>query len=310
MWMTTVAVERSQVVAATAEQAWSLLSSPAVWSLMAGSFAMDATPATPATGRPRIVMYAHHGHVHCRVSEVSEDRAGQMMSLRRLDQPPDSEPELTLSVVSGRGGVKAVMCVRGTIQREGKLDFRATWRKQLDAWLGVCRSVLEGRTPWPDLGIPDDVRAACTRRRVLEDAVSVSATALISAPPVQVWETVWDPATSRVISLECVAAGQVPGTPSRQVGEIQYFVHQPPGHPPDVHLLVVHELADGHRALVQSINGPENETLHLVEPEAGGTRLTLTSRYPGRAVNGNHELFRSNLAQQVARYKSLLEEPG
>jgi hypothetical protein len=62
--------------------------------------------------------------------------------------------------------------------------------------------------------------------------------------------------------------------------------------------------------VVQSVSPQENEILHLVEPEAGGTRLTLTSLYPGRIVNGHHDRLRSGLAQEVARYKSLLEEPA
>lgn len=62
---------------------------------------------------------------------------------------------------------------------------------QLTAWLRECKAVLEGSRPWPDGGLPAGVREACTRRRVLEAAVSFTAATLIAAPSAHVWQALW-----------------------------------------------------------------------------------------------------------------------
>jgi hypothetical protein len=260
-----VAVERSQAIAVTPDRAWSLLSSAALWSLRPERCAFDV-PAVPGAARLRVSLAVRAGQVACDVLAVTGEVPGRRIRLSTVTTAPPGAVTFTLSVMPEGDQVRAVIAVRNRVRRGAGLDVRAVWRRQLKAWLGECREVLEGRRAWPADGLPDGVHAVCARRRPVPDApVVVSATALISAPQARVWQTVWDPETSLLLAQDAVAAGHVPGTPSRQPGEMQYGIHRLPDGRLHPHLLVAQEITDGHSVMVQEA-GPAGTHHHPPYP--------------------------------------------
>jgi hypothetical protein len=217
-----VVVERSQVVDALPERVWSLLSSPQAWSLRPARFAFDVT--APAGSRLRIMLGLVRGDPRCVLYEISEV-PGQAISLHTL---PHGRERLSLSAASQGHGTRATITTSSPIPRgSSKGDVRAYWQVQLETWLGNLSAVLEGRSRWPDAGIGPGLRAACSPRAPLASSAEASASALIRAPVGQVWQAVHAPESALLMDPgHMVCAGQVPGTPANQVGEMQYFVRR------------------------------------------------------------------------------------
>jgi hypothetical protein len=305
---TTVAVQESQTIDATADQTWSLLGSPAAWSLQSGGFTFDV-PATASTGLLRVLVGLRGDGVACEVLEVTEEKPGRSVCLRSVSTRPGQEQAFTLSVLPGGRRVQAGIGVREVARRAAKREVEAFWRKRLTAWLTKCQAVLEGRTPWPD-GLPADLLAACTEPGPLTEPVGFSAATPIAAPPTRVWQTLWDPETTLRMDTEGVAAGRVPGTPAQQAGEMQYFIRRRPDGRLTASLGTVLQADAGRSALVRSAGPVQSEVLHLIEPEGEGTRLTLTASYPRQLVHGHFEQVGSEVTKLVTGYKTLLEESG
>jgi hypothetical protein len=309
---TMVVIQQARKIQAAPEKVWSLLTSPAVWSLRPGDYAFDAAPST-GTDRLRIVMsILRSGLVGSDVFGIGGEESGQSLCLNNLSVPQTGRGDLAFffSVLPARRGTKAVITVHSRVNRRAKGAIRSWWHQQLKPWLAECAAVLEDRRPWPANGLPADVRAACLARRPIGEAVSVSASTLISAPPDRTWRAVWNPATTLLADPDCVAAGQVPGTPSQRVGEMQYFVHRLPDGRLQAQLIAVDDLDEGRTALVHAVNSAwYSEVHHQVEPEAGGTRLTLTTRHYPATVD-RPKPYEGDMAARVSRYKSVIETLG
>jgi hypothetical protein len=309
MWETMVTIRQAQKIQAEPGKVWLLLTSPAAWSLRPGHYAFDADPAT-GTDRLRIVLsILRSGLVGSAVFGISDEEPGQSLCLNNLSdrRAEPGVPAFFFSVLPAPRGTKAAITVHRRINRWAKGATQSWWHKQLKPWLAECAAVLEGRRPWPADGLPAAVRAACLTRRPIGEAVSVSASALIGAPPDQTWRAVWNPATTLLTDPDCVAAGQVPGTPSRRIGEMQYSVHRWPDGRLQSRLIAVDDLDEGRTALVHAINTPVYaEVHHRVEPEAGGTRLTLTDRHYPATVE-RLEPYEADMTVTVSRYKSVIE---
>jgi len=158
---------------------------------------------------------------------------------------------------------------------------------------------------------------ACTRRELLRNPAQASAAALIRAPISQVWDIVCAPASLRHADPQRVLyGGQVPGTPSRQPGDMQYYVH---GHPAgdgrmtaSVYVLTA---VEGQRsALIVQLSAPHFEVLRTVTPDPGGTRLELTYRWPARTPRKSREalgrLMAGEVRATVSSYRDLIEAAG
>ena len=309
IWETVVVVERSRVIKATPELVWSLLSSPAAWSLRPGRFAFDVTDAP--TGRLRVSLAATSRRVGGDVFEVTGEEPGCSVSLRAAGVTGPGAVTLTFSVIPDADRVVAVIRTRTTVRRGAGFDVRARWRRQLKAWLAECGEVLEGRRPWPDDGPPAEVRAAWARRRVPADAPSVSANTLIGAPPAVVWPIMEDPATDLRLDPGTVAAGTVPGTPRLAPGEMQWEIRRLGDGRLRPCLTEVQERVEERSAKVREILPLTSEILYRTEPEAGGTRLTLTCRYSAQTLTARQqEEMASGVSRIVDRYKTLIEEGG
>lgn len=307
LWDTVVVVERSRVIRAAPERAWSLLSSPAMWSLRPGRFAFDVTAAE--AGRLRVSLRADSRRVGGDVLEVAGEEPGRSVSLRTAGVTGPGAVMFTFSVVPDGDRVVAVIRARNTVRRGTGLDVRAGWRRQLKAWLAECSEVLEGRRPWPEDSPPADVRAAWAKHRVPADAPSVSANALIGAPPAVVWPIMEDPATDLRLNPGTVAVGTVPGTPPLEPGEMQWEIRRLDDGRLRPCLSEIQERAKERSAKVLEILPLTSEILYRIEPEAGGTRLTLTCRYPaGTRTSKQQEELASGISDIVNRYKTLIEE--
>jgi hypothetical protein len=145
--------------------------------------------------------------------------------------------------------------------------------------------------------------------------MEASADVVINGAPGPVWATIWDPVSSRLLHPERIAwSGQVPGTPTRKAGEMQYFVNRHPGGRFTASVLMVTELADGHRAVTRQLGRPL-EIVHIVTPVPGGTRLELTYRLPARKLRGRDESrhvlekMRAELRRSAESYRLLIEGP-
>jgi len=106
-----------------------------------------------------------------------------------------------------------------------------------------------------------------------------------------------------------VAAGHVPGTPVLEPGEMQYEIHRLKDGRLRPELQAVQELTGERSALVLGILPVASEDLYRTEPEDGGTRLTLTCRYPARTFTpAQQEALANGVSDIVNRYKALIED--
>lgn len=325
MWKTTVRVGREQLVDALPEKVWELAGSPAALSVFPGWFAFGIPGAVAGTDRLCcLLVYGQASfsqpvvdisRVRGAVVDVREEIPGQLISWQVLSAEPAGRQVFTLSVRPKANKSALRIAVSDVVPRSLKADLRPYWRSQVKAWLAGLRAAAEGRTPWPQAVMPAAVWQALTASAPLRQPVEASAAVVIDGAPGAVWETVWDPASARQIDPEHVAwSGQVPGTPVREVGEMQYFVRRLPGGRFSVSICMVTELADGHRAVTRCICGL-HEYVHVITPVPGGTRLELTARWSERAVRGGagaRELLETSRAEQrqiVEGYQALIEGP-
>jgi uncharacterized protein YndB with AHSA1/START domain len=310
-----VVVERSQVIDAPPELVWSLLSSPKAWALLSGPelvpvrFAFDVT--APEGGRLRVVLGLGRGGPQCVLYEISGEVPGQAMSLHTPGTLPPGQERLTLSAAPQGRGTRATITTSNLVARgKSKASVKAFWQVRLEIWLRNLSAVIEGRSAWPEAGIGPGLRAACSPRAPLTSPAEVSASAVIMAPVGQVWQAIYAPESALLIDPDhVVCAGQVPGTPTRQVGEIQYIVRREDDGRIGARACVVTELTDQHSALTADITPPHVEVLHLVTPAQHGTQLQLTFRWPAR-TRKNQALKRhlaDSIQAQVDGYKKVIE---
>jgi hypothetical protein len=244
--------------------------------------------------------------------DVRQEIPGQLISWQALGTEPPGKEVFTLSV-QPRGGRSAVRIAVSDVDDRGAVAFRESYRRrQVKAWLGGLRAAAEGRAPWPQAVPPAAVQRAMAAPAPLRKPMEASAAVVIDGAPAAVWATVWDPVSSRLIEPERIAwAGNVPGTVMREVGELQCFVDRHPGGRFGASVLMVTELADGHRAVTRQLGQPY-EVVHAITPVPGGTRLEMTARM-ARGSRGDGaarqvlETMRTNMRRSAEGYRSLIE---
>jgi hypothetical protein len=304
-----IVVERSQLIDAPPERVWSLLASPEAWSLRPARFAFDVT--APAGSRLRVVLGLGRAGPVCVLYEISGEMPGQAISLHTLGTPSAGGERLTLSAAAQGRGAQATIMVSSPVARgNSRGDLKAYWQAQLEIWLGNLRAVIEGQSPWPAAAMSQGLRSACSPRAPLASPAEFSASSLVRAPIDQVWQAIYAPESDLLTDPgHMICAGQVPGTPTRQVGEMQYFVRREDDGRLWASACVVTELTDQHSALTAAITPPHIEVLHLVTPAQQGTQLQLTIRCPARTAKRQAQKrhMADSIQAEVDRYKKLIE---
>jgi hypothetical protein len=312
MWETTMRIEQSAVVRGEPGRLWALLSSPEAWCLRTVATFMFAVPEAQTL---RLYIGPTRRGIGNVLFEVRDEVPGATIRLRAL---PGGRQEFTLSVAAGRRGTaKATVRVTEVVPRQQLIDFEQNRRSDFKAWLTAVRAVIEGRARWPDAGMPATLRQACTARPPIKDwwCASASASALIGADPVTVWDAVQSPDTARVLGPSPpIYSGYVPGTPQGEAGEMQYFVNRGANGQLTGQVVVVSETS-AQRSVLTHLLGPiqfEQHYLLTPESESGPTRLELTCRRPAAPKPADAaEAAKSKMAEAlqalVNDYKSLIE---
>jgi hypothetical protein len=295
----------TRVVSADPETAWSLLSSAQVWSLRPGYFAFDAV--VPDSPPVRCLLHATTSVVRQGVLTLRSEQPGVAAS---WGFPRGGT--VTFSVRPRRGG--AVVAISLRLPGDSAIARRLFERKRtdqvMDAWLARAWLVLEGREPWP-AGMPADVAQACGARPPWKATDSVSASVLIAAPLDVVWEAIWSPTQPGDGTL---ASGQVPGTPVREPGEMQYVIRRNADGQLAMTTVIVREMAYQHSALTDGLGLTHPEMSYLLTEEKDGVRLEMTSSWHQPAMVGEPQAVRNQNAQFVrsvtAEYKAAIEKAG
>lgn len=304
-----VTVERSQAIRVPAGRLWTLLSGPQAWSMRPGQFAFDVT--VPPDTRLRVVLGVNGTWPFVGTFELQDEVPGQAMSMR-LGAQANPVQVISFSAVPDGDATAATMTFRCRGPR-ARAD-RDRWERRLAGWLDSLREVAEGHAPDPGPGIPESLRVRCTPGAPLRKPVAASASALIAAPPAAVWDVIYAPDFSAATHAKAVAAGVVPGTPVRQVGEMQYCVHKDAASWFTTQVIAVTELDPGRSALTASITFPHYETYHLITPQGQGTRLELTYRWPRNIPGGKSRAYARKTADALQHlvngYRDLIVNHG
>jgi hypothetical protein len=324
MWETTVRVEREQLVDALPEKVWELAGSPAGLSARPGWFAFGVPGVVAGTDRLCCLLVSGEGSfrpvmdislVRSLAVDVRQEIPGQLISWQVLSTEPAGKQVFTLSVHPRSGGSAVRIAVSHVVPRYLNGIRQGYWHRHVKAWLGSLRAAAEGRAPWPQAVLPTTMQRALAASAPLRNPMEASAAVVIDGAPGAVWATLWDPVSSRLIDPERVAwSGHVPGTPTREVGEMQCFVSRAPGGRFVASVTMVTVLADGHRAVSRQLGQPY-ECVHVITPVPGGTRLELTARFSAHASWGGVgarqvlEAMRAEMRRSAEGYRSLIEGP-
>ena len=312
MWESTVRVARELPVDADPDTVWGLVGSLAALSAMPARFAFGVPAAAHGTDRLCCLLVVSRSS-HCAVLDVREEVPGQMITWQTRNTRPAGKQVLTLSVLPRPRGCAVRVAVGDVVRRADKGQYKRFWRDHVETWTARLRAIAEGRIPWPPATLPADMRQACSIRVPLDEPVQASAAVLINAPVAVVWQAVWSPEYVRRIDPEhVVSAGHIPGTPEREAGEMRYTVRRHPADRFSADVRVVHELTKEQRAVTQSLRPPHDETVHVVRPAEGGTRLELACRRAGQAYSSSGKTqadVAEHLRDMADGYKALIEAP-
>lgn len=306
-----VRVERSQPCGAPVEQVWPLLRGPGALALRPRSFAFDV--AAPPAARLRVVLSVPGMTPIFVVYEVREEVHGQTVSLTLPGRQPHGGEVLTLSVVPEPAGSRVAIQVRaGVANRKGQATVADYWQQALPLWLAGLCDVAEGRAPLPDDGMPAGLQAACAPVAPSGQTEEASASAAIGAPAEAVWEAVCAPESAVLMARGAAGlAGVIPGTPVRQVGEMQYFISRLDDGQLRLTVTMIKELSAGRFALISTVGRPSLEMLHHIAPDGLDTRLGLTYRWP--ASIPDRQAVATSMADavrhKVQAFKDLIENP-
>lgn len=308
MWEKTVAVERAQVIEASLERVWSLLSGPAMWSLRPGLSFAFAIPDLPAgEGRLFLSLGATSADVSGAVFEICDEVAGQLIQVRARGMPPAKAASYTLAVAPDGRGVQIRAQVRFLAARSGLVAAEALWRRRLAGWLAALAAVAEGRAPWPPSALPDPARQILLGGAEIKDPIAYSAEVLIAASPDAVWQAIGS-LTGMRAALDAVCCGQVPGSPDG-LGAMRYAIIR--GSEGQLHAAVsaVREVRPERSVTVRRVGPPGEESSYHLTPASGGTRLELATRWPAKAW---HEGLAQNLTgvlqARAGRWRELIEQ--
>jgi hypothetical protein len=298
MWQAAIRVTRSQVVHAMPERAWSLLSSTAAWSLGLGAdFAFDVSDSLPDTGRLFISIGTAADGLGTALFEVRAEEPGKTICVQDRDPQPIGTGTYTLSVTPNRRGVKVEAEIRTVYPREQKIESELYWRRALDDWLAALRAAIEGKAPWPPPDMSAETLRAFTELPVVTDPVVAFTETHIAAPTDVVWRVIHEHGAARDPALG--VTGRVPGTPERAVGEMLYTIRARSDGTLGVGVTVMREIEHERYVRRQRVGPSHDETSFVLAPDAGGTRLQLTSYMPAPKLQADAERLKGSMTSAL-----------
>jgi hypothetical protein len=287
----TVRVERTEAVHADGARVWSLLSSPAFWSLRSVTCYMFAVP-----DQEQLWFYLGPAprRIGSSVFQVCEEQPGTRISLK--SEQPWSQL-VTLSVLPGRrGATKARIAVSRPVHIAQKLMVEHALQADLKSWLKELRSVCEGKAPWPAGTMPAELHRGCMSPPDTSSHQPVSMSVLIRASRDAVWRAVSSPRTLH--SGGAVCAGIIPGTPQGQRGEMQYLIARRDDGSLRSYAVAVTDLSAGRSALTLRVGAPHEQTSYLLTDEPEGIRLHIT--WLGPNLRDSHDPEKSEITEFLA----------
>jgi hypothetical protein len=293
MWEMTVVAKHEKHVDAPREKVWDLLGSVGALSFLpagVGGFAWEVPAVVPGTNR--LCCLLRSKPIRCSVLDVREEVPGQQISWQWRNVANAGKQHLTLSVLPGRRGCVMSFTSVVTVPR-GHDHEEIRQRQWLREWSDRLLAIAEVRAAGPQAVMPQLVQQEYARRPPVKKPALESAMALIKAPADVVWESVWTLENESLLHQNVVFSGNVPGTPERAPGQIEYSVWRLPDDGDlgvfTARAAIVREVSDGRRVVTQSLAAPHDEITWLVTAVPGGTQLEVAVRWSTRGKNAYRE---------------------
>lgn len=307
-----VRVEHALRLDASPERVWSLIGSPAAWSARPGLFAFEISDSPPQTGRLMCVLGTVGAVTSSWVYDSCFDEPGQVSTWRLRTTAPGTEYVFTLALRVAKRGVVVSAAARVTDERQPRAPLSWYLRNELRRWLDHLWLIIEGRLPWPAEEVPLTVASACAVHP-RAGSVSTSASTIIAASPAQVWQAVCAPELNHILDPAIIAAGRVPGTPERAVGEMQYTISDLGDGRLAARVHIVRELTLHQRLVYSHVGPPHDQIEMLFAAEQGGTRFELIGT-PAEAASKRARSDGHGRQERLRAYvegcKELVESPA
>jgi hypothetical protein len=314
-WHGVARFESSAVVSAPPDRAWSLLSSPEVWSLAGEHMCVFETPAPPPDAGDRLWF--------C----VGVDGGGQVFGLPMavtasalcLDvRAGGGERTWRLSADPARRGTRLRIGGTARTRREQVVETEAQLRGGLAGWLGQMRAVLAGSRPWPDAGVPGPLRAAALAVPQPQGALEVAVTAELAVPAAQAARLLRAPevitaiqAARQVQSAGMLWFGMPPGDTPGEAGALSCMLASTPAGALAASVAVcIDSSADGY--VTRQLQWPYDQTARTIMAAGDGSRLELRQRIlprqPELQPEEHRARRRAGLEKLAERLKTAIED--
>jgi Polyketide cyclase / dehydrase and lipid transport len=312
VWTCTARMSRSATVDTTPDRAWSLLASPAAYSLLHMYEYVFELPVRPqAGGRLFFTVGRGPGLTTGQIFEVTDEHAGrrihvvsrsaQQLGLRSLNAVMSPKPH----------GVHIELAIEVLCPRDAKTEYQTHMARDLKDWLAAVSEVLTGRARWPPAELPAELRQAIGTAPPMERPLTVSDSVYIDASPDLVWRATSSPEAGRM-SQQALYAGYVPGPPSAD-GPVAYTVADR-GQWGLLGAVSVRTETEAGRLRGTTTKGYAPLTSRLLVTPAGrGSTLEIAVTAAGPADQAQWEAvqsaYQASLTARLGRYKTVIEEP-
>jgi hypothetical protein len=311
--MGTARMSRSGTVDTTPEHAWSLLASPAAYTL-GGMFGfVFELPVRPSgSGRLFFTVGSRGGQGTGHIFEVVDQTPYKRVRLLGRSLQHVGQWSISAAVSPSRHGVRIELAMEMPCPRANKTDFQTRVATALKVWMSAITAVLENRSPRPPTELPDELRQAIGTAPPFEQALTVSNSVYIEAPPPLVWRAACSLEATRM-SQRALYAGLVPSPSLTDEPRVGYIVMDRPKSGLAGAVAVRTEIEEGRvRATLTKGFGARATRFQLM-PAGHGTTLEITSTEAGPKDPSARDQWQAaragHLTARLARYKALIDGP-
>lgn len=273
-------------------------------------FELPVRPA--ASGRLFFTVGTRGGRGTGHIFEVVDQTPHQRVRLLGRSLQQVGRQSVSAAISSSRQGVRIELAVEVPCPRANKTDYQTQLAKDLKEWMSAVTAVLEDRSPWPPTELPDDLRQAIGTAPPFEQALTVSDSVYIEAPPPLVWRAACSLEATRM-SQRALYAGLLPSPSLTDEPRVGYIVMDRPKSGLAGAVAVRTEIEEGRvRATLTKGFGARATRFQLM-PAGHGTTLEITSTEAGpkdRSARDQWQAARAgHLTARLARYKALIDGP-